>query len=146
MFVRSLGWDPGHHEEVQNSPENKIHIWEVIFRVPEKSRILRESSRRFWKVHLWGPPVMGSPMVEIPKGGRVQMDSTPSRPAPKVGGKEKSIFGLSPSLSETYQIRRESFSLRDWALPLLGWPATYIYEGRGRGRTTSALAAPPPKP
>lgn len=34
--VRSLGWDPGHHEEVRNSPENKIHIWEVIFRVTRK--------------------------------------------------------------------------------------------------------------
>ena len=34
--VQSLIWDPGHHEEVRNSPENKIHIWEVKFRVPEK--------------------------------------------------------------------------------------------------------------
>ena len=30
-IVRSLGWDPGHHEEVRNSPENKIHIRKVIF-------------------------------------------------------------------------------------------------------------------
>ena len=35
-IVRSLGWDPGHHEEIWNSPENKIHIREVIFRVSEK--------------------------------------------------------------------------------------------------------------
>jgi hypothetical protein len=26
-IVRSLGWDPGHHEEFRNGPENKIHIW-----------------------------------------------------------------------------------------------------------------------
>ena len=35
-FVRSLGRDPGHHEEVQNGPENKIHIREVDFWVSEK--------------------------------------------------------------------------------------------------------------
>ena len=34
--VRSLRLDPRHHEEVQNSPENKIHIRKVIFRVSEK--------------------------------------------------------------------------------------------------------------
>ena len=28
-FVRSLGLDPGHHDEVWKSPENKIHIREV---------------------------------------------------------------------------------------------------------------------
>jgi hypothetical protein len=50
-----------------------------------------------------------------------------------VGGKEESMFGLPPSLSATYGIRRESFSLRDWALTLLGWPTTYIYERRARG-------------
>jgi hypothetical protein len=35
-FVRSLGCDPGCHEEVRNSPENKIHIREVDFWVSEK--------------------------------------------------------------------------------------------------------------
>src|SRR3954465_5296369 len=30
--VRSLGWDPGYHEEIQNGPENKIHIRKVLFR------------------------------------------------------------------------------------------------------------------
>ena len=34
--VRSLGWDPGHHEELLNGPEVNIYIREVIFRVPEK--------------------------------------------------------------------------------------------------------------
>ena len=29
--VRSLGWDPGYHEEM-NGPENKIHIRKVLFR------------------------------------------------------------------------------------------------------------------
>ena len=36
--VRSLGWDPGHHEELRNGPEIKIHIRQVGFRVPEKFR------------------------------------------------------------------------------------------------------------
>ena len=35
-FVRSLGWDPGHHEKVRNGPENKIHIREINFQVSEK--------------------------------------------------------------------------------------------------------------
>ena len=29
--VRSLGWDPGYHEEIRNGPENKIHIRKVPF-------------------------------------------------------------------------------------------------------------------
>ena len=29
--VRSLGWDPGYHEEIRNGPENKIHIKKVLF-------------------------------------------------------------------------------------------------------------------
>ena len=45
--VRSLGWDPGHHEEVRNSPENKIHIREVLFQGSEKVRYF---DRRFYKV------------------------------------------------------------------------------------------------
>ena len=53
--VRSLGLDLGHHEEVRNGPENKIHIREVDFRVAEKFGIFpvsyRESSRRFWGSH-----------------------------------------------------------------------------------------------
>ena len=28
---RNLGLDPGHHEEIQNGPENKIHILGIIF-------------------------------------------------------------------------------------------------------------------
>ncbi len=52
--VRSLGWDPGHHEEVRNGPENKIHIRKVIFRVSEKFRnfsvLYRRVSRRFRRV------------------------------------------------------------------------------------------------
>jgi hypothetical protein len=34
--VRSLGWDPEHHEEIRNGLENKIHIWKVHFRVSGK--------------------------------------------------------------------------------------------------------------
>jgi hypothetical protein len=47
----SLGWDPGHHGEVQNGPENKIHIREVNFWGSEKVQDFpvkdREGSRRF---------------------------------------------------------------------------------------------------
>ena len=56
-FVRSLGWDLGCHEEVRNSPENKIHIREVDFWVSEKFGIFpvddREGSRRFQGSHQW---------------------------------------------------------------------------------------------
>src|SRR6266699_5964038 len=49
--VRSLGWDPRHHEEIRNGPENKIHIWKVKIRVSEKFRFfsgeLLECSRSF---------------------------------------------------------------------------------------------------
>ena len=40
--VRSLEWDPRHHEEVRNGPENKIHIY-------------RKSLSKFGNdpVHLW---------------------------------------------------------------------------------------------
>jgi hypothetical protein len=47
--VRSLGWDPRHHKEVRNGPENKIHIWKVIFRGSEKYGVLTGASRKFWK-------------------------------------------------------------------------------------------------
>ena len=33
--VRSLEWDPGYHEEIQNGPENKIHIRKVLFQSSE---------------------------------------------------------------------------------------------------------------
>jgi hypothetical protein len=36
VFVWSPGWDPGHHERFRNGLENKIHIIESCFRVPEK--------------------------------------------------------------------------------------------------------------
>lgn len=35
-IVRSLGLDPGHHEELRNGPQIKIRISQVNFRVPEK--------------------------------------------------------------------------------------------------------------
>ena len=49
--VRSPGWDPGRHEELQNGPELKIHISKVVFGVPEKVQVFsvlyRKGSRRF---------------------------------------------------------------------------------------------------
>jgi len=35
-IVRSLVWDPGYHEELQNGPEIKFDIKKVDFRVPKK--------------------------------------------------------------------------------------------------------------
>ena len=32
MLFWSLGWDPGYRKEIQNGPENKIHISKVQFR------------------------------------------------------------------------------------------------------------------
>ena len=57
--VRSLGCDPGRHEEFRNGPEVKIYIWEVLFWPPENvwdfSVLYREGSRRFWSgAHLHG--------------------------------------------------------------------------------------------
>jgi len=46
-FVRSLGCDPGCHEEVRKSPENKIHIREVDFWVFGN---VRDCSGVDWKV------------------------------------------------------------------------------------------------
>ena len=43
-FVRSLGWDPGYHDEVRNSPENKIHIREVKIPSFRKFGIFLEES------------------------------------------------------------------------------------------------------
>ena len=49
--VRSPGWDPGYHEELQNGLEVKIYIWEVIFWVPEKVQFFSVLYREgHWKV------------------------------------------------------------------------------------------------
>ena len=52
--VRSLGWDPGYHEEIRNGPENKIHIMKVLFQSLGKFPMI--SSERF-KKGLEGSPV-----------------------------------------------------------------------------------------
>ena len=58
-FVRSLGWDPGHHEELRNGPEDIVSYMESGFRVLEKFGIFsvkyRNDSRRFQKVPKWDP-------------------------------------------------------------------------------------------
>ena len=56
-FVRSLGWDPGHHDEVRKSPENKIHIREVKFQVSEKFRIFPAESGKVLEGSEGVPPV-----------------------------------------------------------------------------------------
>jgi hypothetical protein len=52
---RSPGWDLGHHEELRNGSDSKIHIWESHFRVSEKFGICPvsfwESSRRITMGH-----------------------------------------------------------------------------------------------
>ena len=45
--VRSLGWDPRHHEELRNGPEIKFHIKESGFWVTGK---VRDFSVMYWKV------------------------------------------------------------------------------------------------
>ena len=56
--------DPGHHEEVRNGPENKIHIREVDFQVSEKfgifpvetEKVLESSGGSHqWATDLGGP-------------------------------------------------------------------------------------------
>ena len=51
MMIRSLGWDPRHHEEMRKSPENKIHIRKVVSggigKVPEYFGKVPEGSRKF---------------------------------------------------------------------------------------------------
>ena len=70
-IVWSIEWDPGHHEELRNGPENKIHIWESPFRVSKKFGIFPVSywgsSRMFWRGHQWGPPIPEGPRG--PRGG-----------------------------------------------------------------------------
>ena len=50
MLIRSLGWDPGHHEEFRKGPENNIHIRKVVSggigKVPEIFGRAPEVSRR----------------------------------------------------------------------------------------------------
>ena len=71
MLIRSLGWDPRHHEELRKSPENKIHIRKVVFggvgKVREFSVRVPEVSTRFRKVLEWGPPDVWGP--HGPRGG-----------------------------------------------------------------------------
>ena len=68
--VRSPGWDPGHHEELWNSPEVKIHIWKVVIGVPEKVRVFsvlyREGSRRFRS----GAHLHGGTHMNVGSGGK----------------------------------------------------------------------------
>jgi hypothetical protein len=35
MYVQSLGWDPGHHEELWNGSGIRNPIWESYFRILE---------------------------------------------------------------------------------------------------------------
>ena len=69
--VRSPGWDPGHHEELRNGPEVKIHIWKVVIGVPKKVRVFSvlywEGSRRFQSgAHLHGVTHMNVGSGESP--------------------------------------------------------------------------------
>jgi hypothetical protein len=59
--VRSLGWDPGYHEELRNGPEVKIYIWEVIFWVPEKVRVFPVCIGKVLEGSGVGPTCMGGP-------------------------------------------------------------------------------------
>ena len=59
MVIRSLGWDPGRHEEFRRSPKNKIHIRKVVSggigKVREFFGRVTEHSRRFKRSLEVGP-------------------------------------------------------------------------------------------
>ena len=59
--VRSLGWDPGCHEELWNSLEVKIHIWKVVIRVREKVRVFQYCTEKVLEGSGVGPTCMGDP-------------------------------------------------------------------------------------
>src|SRR3954465_6110789 len=87
FFVRSLGWDPGHHERFRNGPENKIHIRQCSFWSSELFRVNRycpEVSRTFRRGTNVVPPVGRGhgPMRECPGriGPGAQGPIGPSRP------------------------------------------------------------------
>ena len=61
--VRSLGWDPGYHEEIRNGLENKIHIRKVQFR-----------SWGMISVFFIGNVLEGSIRSGTPEGGRGYMN------------------------------------------------------------------------
>jgi hypothetical protein len=64
-FIRSPRWDPRKHEEFWNGLENKIHIWEIRFRVSEKFSFFpisyQGNSSRFWRVPQRDPSVPKGP-------------------------------------------------------------------------------------
>ena len=83
-IVRSLGWDPGHHEELRNGPEIKKTYMESGFQGYRKSSgffgIVPEGSRRFRRVPWWGPPIPEGPTWT--KGWRTMALHGPGAPAP----------------------------------------------------------------
>ena len=82
-MTRSLGKDPRYHEELRKSPEIKIHIRKVVFRVSEKFGNFpagyRKVSRRFRKVPRWDPPTLGPTWTE----GVVQQPTWAGRTMPQ---------------------------------------------------------------
>jgi hypothetical protein len=59
--VQSLGRDPGHHEELRNSPEVKIHIWKVVIGFRKKFEFFRYCTRKVLEGSGVGPTCMGDP-------------------------------------------------------------------------------------
>jgi hypothetical protein len=47
--VRSLEWDPRHHEEVRNGPKIRFIYGKSFPGVRKKSGVLTGASRRFWR-------------------------------------------------------------------------------------------------
>lgn len=140
MFVRSLGWDPGHHEEVwrirfiyrksfskfENYP---VYLWKVL----EGSRKVRKKSP--WKVESQTPPSLaGQPKGGgVPGGLHLRGPATPSRE------RGESHPELDSPIRKAFELDSYSF---------FGQPqmrSTYIQMRRGRGPATP-LAAPPKPP
>ena len=79
--VRSPGRDPGRHEEFRNGPEVNIYIWEVLFWLPEKFRVLSVTYRD----HREGP------------GGPPSGATSPRRlRGPSVGGDQPQVGWCAP--------------------------------------------------
>jgi hypothetical protein len=139
--------DLGHHEDLWNGSENKIHIWESIFWVPEKFGIFRvsyrRSSRRFQRSHRWGPHLPRDPhgpsgcsQAYKGMGNHPQMAhavgprGNPKKGAINLGGK----FSPSPFVGWPLGLEEGPIHL----------PFPYISGGCAGGRGTSTIAGHTP--
>jgi hypothetical protein len=111
VFVRSLDWDPGHHERFRNGPENKIHIKESSFWILEKFRSLSVLYRNVLEGSrvgpLWGhltEACVGLKGSVLATWARCTKPLRPSRPSPRGNHRANVLEGggkLAPHSSPT---------------------------------------------